>query len=124
MRTLLTIFFMTLAAQVSSAVGKTFECSLTSDVSWYLSQSKYNEKGFKDNSQEWLGEKIFVNWDDKILSWTEGQGAPTIYYFENEFNFQDTLVTIIFTDELNPEYPQLINNWFCMTPFVRKIIVK
>ena len=66
-----------------SCVGKTFECSLTSDVSWYLSQSKYNEKGFKDNSQNGL-EKIFVN-GIKILSWTEGKGAPTIYYFENEF---------------------------------------
>ena len=51
---------MTLAAQVSSAVGKTFECSLTSDVSWYLSESKYNEKGFKDNSQEWLGKMLLI----------------------------------------------------------------
>jgi len=106
MRTILTLFFMTLAAQVSADDwGSSFKCYDVSMVDWSI------KDGFSATPKEELSEqaKIRVTVKDGILSLAFDDESPEIFFLEAEEELLGRLRTQVFTHKLNPEFPSLIS---------------
>ena len=108
MRTILTALFMTLATQVAATDGEWFKCEVTSFVKWNLETTKYVEKGFEeDDPSDW--DVLRVNLENKILSTVSGDdGFPVVYHLIDQSDFVGDKDILIFTDELDSEFPQLM----------------
>lgn len=99
---------MTLATQAAATDGEWFKCEVTSFVKWNLEKTKYAEKGFEEGDpNDW--DILRVNLESNILSTVSGDdGFPVVYHLIDQSDFMGDKDILIFTDELDSEFPQLM----------------